>query len=368
MPEAPVKGPRLLVDVAVLNGSAAALPLSWLDGFDLHAFAPRDLAGTSARDADAVLVRTVTRVDRLALLQLPRLQHVATLSSGTDHLDLKALRERGAGVSTGRGGNARAVADWVQWAVARMGWPAPGAGSAAGDLAGRCVLVVGLGAVGSVVAARLAQRGARVLACDPLRAVVEAGFAHVDLDTALACRPHLVSLHVPLERDGRHPTASLLNEARLATLRGSIVLNAARGGVLDETRAAELRAAGVIEGLGLDCWVGEPQPHGDVVAACDVATPHIAGHSLEGKLDVAWRAVRGLRAAFGLGVPPALADAVRAAVAARPPPFADPFACLDACDQSLRATLAQPGGFEAVRHAHRRTERGPAIAEAPTPA
>jgi erythronate-4-phosphate dehydrogenase len=238
------------------------------------------------------------------------------------------------------------VADWVLWALGRT----------LGSLAGRRVLVVGVGAVGSEVALRLQAAGVEVGLCDPPRAEREPGFASLELEPALGRRWDAVSLHVPLVQTGTHPTVDLLDRLRLAKLRGAVVLNAARGGVLDELAAVELRTIGVLAGLALDTFVGEPTPRPAVVAACELATPHIAGHSIEGKLRVAHRAVGGLRAHFGLSPLPPLADAVARVVTGCDRGTMAPATALDAADRALRSCTAQGLSFDVCRSAHRRVE------------
>jgi len=356
--------PRLLCDQALLDGATAALPLAWLDGFALLPFAARDLAGApDLTHADALLLRTVTPLPGALLARMPRLAAVATLSSGTDHVDTAALAARGIALNTGHGGNARAVADWVEWALAGMlstGTWRNGC-TFLPVLSGRRVLVVGVGAVGTLVAARLGACGAEVWLCDPPRAAREPGFASMDLDAALAAGPDVVTLHVPKVSAGPHATTNLLHAERLHRLRGAVLLNAARGGVLDEAAAVAARAAGHLAGLALDTFVGEPRPRSAVVAAADRVTPHIGGHSIEGKLRVSLRAIAGLRAQFGLPPHLDLAAAVARVVAeldAGTPPtgLLTPHASLDAADAGLRACVAADQPFDALRHSHRRLE------------
>ncbi|MBM4345709.1 MAG: hypothetical protein FJ100_20235 [Deltaproteobacteria bacterium] len=347
-----VTRPVVLVDELVLDGSARAFPLQWLDGCDARPYAPRQLgkaAVAHAAIAQAAIVRSMTRVGRAELAALPALRLIATLSSGTDHLDARALAARSVQLSTGHGGNARAVADWVQWAIDRL---APRAGLR--------VLVVGLGAVGGIVAERLAAAGNEVLPCDPPLAA-DARFAGArpwcDLDQALARDPDVVTLHVPLAADGAHPTGGLFDARRLARWArpGRVLLNAARGGILDEAAAARAVAEQRLV-LGLDTFGGEPRPAPTTLAACALATPHIAGHSVEGKLDVAHRALSGLRAAFGLPALAPLVDVAAEALSPLPTALVEPFGALDRC---ATAFAADAGAFERLRHGHLRRERLP---------
>jgi phosphoglycerate dehydrogenase-like enzyme len=350
---------RLLVDRAVWDGSAQALPVSWLDGFHVTTFAadrPDELTAGLSR-ADALLLRSVTHLTAEILGRAKDLRAVATLSSGVDHMDPDDLATRGVRLFTGHGGNALAVADWVAWALHRL-WGT--------SLKGKRILVVGVGAVGSAVATRLQTQGAVIVPCDPPRAEREPGFASMDLADALSAGGlDAVTLHVPLEHGGRHPTLHLLDRSRLQRLAGAVVLNSARGGVLDEESAAFLRTSGHLAGLAIDTWKSEPRPQLDVILACDLATPHIAGHSIEGKLQVAARSVAGLRTFVGLPADAVdLATAVRESVQIRGAHAAlEPFAALDRATAAFHGTAAlrQSGQVEASlfrtqRHDHARVE------------
>lgn len=334
----------LLVDQAVIDGSAGALPLSWLDGFELRTYPARRLAEAPLADlaaADALLVRSMTRVGTRELDDLARLTALATLSSGLDHLDVELLAQRGIAVCSGHGGNARAVADWVDWAAQRL----------LGDLRDRRALVVGVGAVGTEVVARLRRRGARVWTCDPPRARREPSFASCDLALAPPCE--LVTLHVPLS-DGGDPTRNLWTHQQMARHPGSMLLQASRGGVLDEAAARQARGQGLLAGLAVDTWVGEPAISPILLEYVDLATPHIAGHSIAGKLDVARRAMQQLRSRFGLeGTLDDGAAVAQEEARHDGDPFLDIAVQLDAVAHALRQS---PGAFEKLRHQHKRTQ------------
>lgn len=340
-PDAP---PAVLVDSAVLDGSAHALPLTWLKGMELLTYPPRRLIEAAPGDllrAQAVLVRSMTRIGAAELARLPRLRAVATLSSGLDHLDEHALAARQLPICSGHGGNAVAVADWVEWAAQRL----------LGDVRGRDALVVGVGAVGSQVAARLERLGARVWRCDPPRARREPGFVSVDLAHAPPCA--LVTLHVPLTDDA-DPTRQLWNAEQLGRHPGSVLLQASRGGVLDEAAALSALASGTLRALAVDTWVGEPQIHRSLVAAAALATPHIAGHSIAGKLDVAFRAVQHLRQTLGISPLSGLQRAVSAEEKLRG--GRRQLQISQALDAVAAGLAGYPEQFEALRHQHKRCQ------------
>ncbi len=235
------------------------------------------LDAAAVQDADLVLVRSTVKVDA-ALLSGSRARFVATATIGTDHLDTAWLAERGIAWASAPGSNADSVAQW--WAGALLTL----AERRRTGLRGATIGIVGVGNVGSRVERLAAAFGCRVLRCDPPRARAEGGdFVALD-DLLPAC--DVVTLHVPLARGGSDPTFRLLDAARLERLRPSATLvNCSRGAVLHEAAAVKARAAGHLGALLLDVFEGEPEVAPATVAACDLATPHIAGHSLDGKAN-----------------------------------------------------------------------------------
>ncbi|MGF1643083.1 MAG: 4-phosphoerythronate dehydrogenase PdxB [Thiotrichales bacterium] len=236
----------------------------------------RRLCRADLAQADVLLVRSVTRVDA-ALLHGTPVRFVASATIGFDHIDRDYLAERAIPWATAPGCNAVPAAEWV---VAALLHAARHTGRA---LEGMTVGIVGCGNVGSRVRDRLQALGMNCLINDPPRAAREPDAEHfIDLATALAC--DVVTLHVPLTCDGPYPTHHLLDRARLAELRpGTILLNAARGAVVDNVALREnLSRQGCI--ALLDCWEGEPVIDLELMRLCALATPHIAGYSLDGRV------------------------------------------------------------------------------------
>ncbi|WP_375739645.1 4-phosphoerythronate dehydrogenase PdxB [Pseudomonas boanensis] len=243
---------------------------------EIHRLPGRSIDATVLADTDLLLVRSVTRVDRALLAGSP-VRFVGTCTIGTDHLDLDYFQESGIAWSSAPGCNARGVVDYVLGSLLAL---AEEVGVA---LASRTYGVVGAGQVGGRLVDVLRGLGWRVLVCDPPRQAMEGG-DYVDLATILR-ECDTISLHTPLSHAGEHPTHHLLNEARLAELQsGAWLINASRGGVVDNqalcavlARRNDLRAV-------LDVWEGEPQADVELAGLCRIATPHIAGYSLDGKL------------------------------------------------------------------------------------
>ncbi|KMQ56662.1 erythronate-4-phosphate dehydrogenase [Pseudomonas aeruginosa] len=228
-------------------------------------------------EVDVLLVRSVTEVSRAALAGSP-VRFVGTCTIGTDHLDLDYFAEAGIAWSSAPGCNARGVVDYVLGCLLAM------AEKRGADLAERTYGVVGAGQVGGRLVEVLRGLGWKVLVCDPPRQAREPDGEFVSLERLLA-EADVISLHTPLNRDGEYPTRHLLDETRLAALRpGTWLVNASRGAVVDNQALRRLLEGGADLEVALDVWEGEPQADPELAARCLIATPHIAGYSLEGKL------------------------------------------------------------------------------------
>lgn len=236
----------------------------------------RSIDAAAVVDADLLLVRSVTQVDR-ALLDGSPVKFVGTCTIGTDHLDLDYFQQAGITWASAPGCNARGVVDYVLGSLLVL------AEQQGVDLAARTYGVIGAGQVGSRLLKVLRGLGWRVLVCDPPRQVAEGG-DFVSLQQVLdEC--DVISLHTPLERLGEHPTHHLFDAERLAALKpGSWLINASRGAVVDNQALRELLAQRTDLQVVLDVWEGEPQADVELAALCRIATPHIAGYSLDGKL------------------------------------------------------------------------------------
>ena len=238
--------------------------------------AGRAIDRAAVMDADALLVRSVTQVDR-ALLEGSAVKFVGTCTIGTDHLDLDYFAEAGIAWSSAPGCNARGVVDYVLGSLFAL------AERRGADLAQRTYGVVGAGQVGGRLVEVLRGLGWNVLVCDPPRQAREGG-DFVDLEEIIRCCD-VISLHTPLNREGGDATWHLLDAERLVRLKpGCWLINASRGAVIDNAALkAHLQGGADLE-VVLDVWEGEPQVDPELAALCLLATPHIAGYSLDGKL------------------------------------------------------------------------------------
>lgn len=227
-------------------------------------------------DSEVLLVRSVTRVDR-ELLEGSRVRFVGTCTIGTDHLDLDYFEEAGIAWASAPGCNARGVVDYVLGSLLAL---AEGEGVELADLR---YGVVGAGEVGGRLVEVLRGLGWNVRVCDPPRQAQETG-EFVGLDEILE-ECDVISLHTPLILEGEHATFHLLDQARLERLRpGAWLINASRGAVVDNAALREQLAQRPDIQAVLDVWEGEPQVDVALAELCWIATPHIAGYSLDGKL------------------------------------------------------------------------------------
>lgn len=265
----------------------------------------REIAPGDVRDAEMLVTRSTTKVNA-ALLDGSAVRFYGSGVIGTDHIDIPYLAARGIVWCGAPGCNAESVANYVTAALLWLG------GRHGFHLEGKTIGVIGVGNVGRRVCRHARALGLRVLANDPPRqrdpADSEArGF--VPLERVLA-EADIVTCHVPLTKEGPDATRHLLDAARLAALKpGAVVINAARGPVTDT--GALLRALDANVGHAvIDCWEGEPDYRPDLLARADLATPHIAGHSYEGKVNgtaMVYRAAcgfLGLPPEFSFGLPP----------------------------------------------------------------
>lgn len=242
----------------------------------LRRVAGRSLDRAVLADAEVLLVRSVTQVDQ-ALLAGSQVKFVGTCTIGTDHLDLQYLTQQGIGWASAPGCNARGVVDYVLGALLTL------AERDGVDLSKRCYGVVGAGQVGRRLVQVLRGLGWQVLVCDPPRQQAEGG-DYVDLATVLE-RCDVVSLHTPLTQQGEHPTFHLLGAEQLQSLQqGSWLINASRGAVVDNQALKQLLTQRHDLRVALDVWEGEPQVDAELAQRCDIASAHIAGYSLDGKI------------------------------------------------------------------------------------
>ncbi len=261
---------------------------------------PDDLLAVMAA-AKALIVRNRTKVTGALLDAAPELQCIGRLGVGLDNIDLEGCEARGIAVYPATGANNMPVAEYVITAILmllRRAWFAS-ADVAAGvwprqeligrETAGKVLGLVGFGAIARETALRAAALRMDIIAFDPFLADDDPAWTHarrVEFDALLA-EADAVSLHVPLTDQTRH----LVNGAALARMKSDAVLiNAARGGVVDEQALADALHNGRLAGAALDVFESEPLPAGagGVFTGLSniILTPHIAGLTEESNIRV----------------------------------------------------------------------------------
>ena len=240
----------------------------------------RSIAAVDVRDTELLGLRSTTRVDR-NLLEGSGVRFVGTATIGTDHMDTAYLEDAGITWCCAPGCNANSVSEYVTAALVCL------ASRHRFQLEGKTIGVVGVGNVGRRVVDKAHALGMQVLQNDPPRQRAEDPDAKVFVPLArLLSESDVVTLHVPLETDGPDPTAHLANESFFAALKpGAVFLNCARGGTTDTDALLAALSGGAVSHTVIDTWEGEPACRGDLLDACDLGTPHIAGHSFEGKAN-----------------------------------------------------------------------------------
>ncbi|UCD38474.1 MAG: 4-phosphoerythronate dehydrogenase [Fidelibacterota bacterium] len=243
----------------------------------VEAYSAEDLSSADLQDAEAVVVRAVTPVNA-DLLDGTAVRFVATSTSGTDHIDLDYLKARGIGFASAAGGNANAVAEYVMAALLHL--------TAKHDLelVGKSIGIIGVGHIGSKVARKAEALGMRVFHNDPPLQRETGDPRYLPLEQLFNC--DFITLHTPLTMNGIDKTYHLMDGNFLDAIRpGVFLINSARGAVADTGSLKRSLAEGHLAGAVLDVWEEEPKIDPDLMNQVDIATPHIAGYSLEGRVS-----------------------------------------------------------------------------------
>lgn len=243
---------------------------------EVRALATREITADAVRSADIIIIRSETKVTK-ELLEGSPVKFVGTATIGTDHVDTEYLRSEKIGFASAPGSNSNSVAEYF---VAAMLTLAKRKGF---ELRGKTLGVVGVGNVGSKIVRNALALGMHVQKSDPplFRATGDPTF--VPLDALMDA--DIVTLHVPLTKAGQDPTYHLFDEERIGRMKkGAILVNTARGSVVDASALKSALERGHLGGVVLDVWEGEPLVDIDLLKLIDIATPHIAGYSFDGKL------------------------------------------------------------------------------------
>lgn len=267
--------------------------------------AGRAMTAASVATADVLLVRSVTTVDA-QLLEDSRVKFVGSATIGTDHIDLAYLQEKGIHFAHAPGCNAEAVVQYMFSAFCTLEpeWRHKNIG------------IIGCGNVGGRLFKRLRALGVACQVYDPFLNDSECSSLS-NLQTVLSA--DIICLHTPLTRDGQFPTQHMINRQVLEQCirPGALLINAGRGAVIDNGALLAHLQSGADLKVVLDVWEGEPNINRELLQTVNLATPHIAGYSLEGRLRGTQMVRDGMCRHLGLAVEDSADDLLTGETAGR---------------------------------------------------
>ncbi|MCG9616751.1 4-phosphoerythronate dehydrogenase [Vibrio tubiashii] len=237
----------------------------------------RTLTADDLIDVDALMIRSVTKVNAELIAKANKLKFVGTATAGMDHVDQALLKEKGIYFTAAPGCNKVGVAEY---AFSVMMVLAQQHGFSVFD---KTVGIIGAGQVGSYLQKCLEGVGINVLINDPPKQAEGDTRQFTPLSELLE-QADIITLHTPITRDGEHPTHHLIDQSVLETLRGDqILINAARGPIVDNAalKARLQKNDGFV--AALDVFEFEPEVDMELLPLLAFATPHVAGYGLEGK-------------------------------------------------------------------------------------
>ncbi len=236
----------------------------------------RSIDQDAVKDADVLLVRSVTKVNE-TLLKNSKINFVGSATSGIDHIDTDYLQKSNITFSHALGSNARSVAEYILSSLFVT------AEQQNFSLTEKTVGIIGCGQVGSRVKRFMDALGIKCLINDPPLADQESSHDYVELDEIMTA--DIITLHVPLITDSKYPTSKLVNKGFLDKLKpNAVLINTSRGEVVDETALLIFKQENPEATLILDVWCNEPDIDINLLQQTFIATPHIAGYSYDGKL------------------------------------------------------------------------------------
>lgn len=260
------------------------------DEFELETYDPDQGFPEDLNQYDALLIRTVTKLNADTLPEAGKLKFVGSATAGFDHVDIDHLKSLGIEFARSEGCNANAVAEYVltaiyYWCELRN--------ETIDDLK---IGVVGCGNTGGSLIGYLEKLDIKYVPYDPPKAKREKNFVSAELDELLSC--DALTFHTPLTQSGAHPTYHICSKKWLD--QGfKLIINASRGGVVDEKALLEAKRLGLVRDFILDVWENEPVFSDESAYQAFIATPHIAGYSREAKWKASEIVVRKMVEFFG---------------------------------------------------------------------
>lgn len=243
---------------------------------DIVLVSGRDINNQIIKDADALLVRSITKVGQ-ELLDNSSVRFVGTATIGFEHIDLQYLAQKGIGFSSAPGSNANSVAEYIVSFMLNI------AKKYNLNLQGKSIGIIGVGNVGSKVERKAAALGMKVVCNDPPLQRQTGNEKYRPIEELYDC--DFITVHTPLTKQGQDKTFHLCNDQFFDNLKdGAIFINSSRGAVVETQALKNAINNQKLMACGLDVWENEPNIDTELLAIVDTATPHIAGYSYDGKI------------------------------------------------------------------------------------
>ncbi len=276
----------------VVNRNTPFVVETFSPSFHVISLDSSEVTRKAVRNADALVVRSETKVDR-DLLEGSSVRFVGTVTIGTDHVDGEYLRSKGISFVSAPGSNANSVAEYI--AAALLCWSRRTKLS----LKTKTLGIVGVGNVGSKVEKVAQALGMNYLLNDPPLARATGSPAYRPLEELMDA--DFITLHVPLTKEDPDRTFHLFDKTMFEkTKHGSVLINTSRGAVVDSKALSDTLASGHLSAAILDVWENEPNINIDLLDKVLLGTPHIAGYSLDGKLNALKQVYDAATQYFGL--------------------------------------------------------------------
>ncbi|MDR2732480.1 MAG: 4-phosphoerythronate dehydrogenase, partial [Fibromonadaceae bacterium] len=242
-----------------------------------------EISRETLKNSTALVVRS-TRKYGVETLQGTGVKFIGTVTSGYEHIDTGFCEENGIFLATAHGSNAEAVAEYISAALVEI------SKKAGKPLNVFSLGIAGVGAVGTCVKRNAEKFGMKLLLCDPPKNL------HDNIFEA-----DIITLHTPLETHGEYPTYHMANKDFFGKMkRGAWFINAARGAVCDSEALRLALQSGHLGGAVVDVWENEPDIDISLLPLIEIATPHIAGHSTEAKINASKMIINSLGNFFGI--------------------------------------------------------------------
>ncbi|MDR2583534.1 MAG: 4-phosphoerythronate dehydrogenase [Fibromonadaceae bacterium] len=242
-----------------------------------------NISKETLKNSDALIIRS-TRKYGAEILLGTKVKFIGTVTSGYEHIDTEFCKQNGIFFATAHGSNAESVADYISAVLIEI------SKKISKPLNELALGIVGVGAVGSCVKRNAESFGMRLLLCDPPKNLNDDIFA-----------ADIITLHTPLEIGGKYPTKYLANREFFSkTKKGAWLINAARGAVCNSTDLCEALQTKHLGGAVIDTWENEPNIDTSLLPLVEIATPHIAGHSAQAKINANKMIIDSLCKFFGV--------------------------------------------------------------------